>query len=337
MQASGWSIDGLRAAIRRAGRGYRRVVALVACVVVLVPVLIVALVPAVAADAVGLTERVPVVVQDVDRQHRVPDRPNRKPTWSVTVSWVDAEGARQVASDVVTSGVAPYRVGDRVMAGVYGDHVTLKPPGGAWWIFAVSGAFLLIGMVLAGVFWRRSRAWSSLPGRVGAGEPLGVTVTGAAELLRLRSSRLVPAQRAVAVPVRSDGPADDAVVFLLDGPSGVPVPGDRLDVWRGGGVGAARRRADGAWWVTARDSDRLGGSGVGAVTSGPAGVLGVVLVVVGAIGLAGGRWFLRDGVDLVGWSLSAAGLAGVIGGIVVLGRARARAKRSVTPPGVHPW
>lgn len=328
-----WSIEGLDVAIRSAGRGYRRAAVLFVAVVLLIPVLIVLVVPAVAADAVGMTERVPAVVQVVDRQ-RLRDSSNNRPRWSVTVGWTDADGSARVGSDIVTSAVAPYVVGQRVEIGVYGDDITLKKPGEAWWILALAGAFALIGLVVAVMFWRRSRVWSSLPRLVGVGEPAGLTVVGPGDRIRWRSSRFAPVHRGQVVPVRT-GPTDDAdsTVVLLDppattGPNRPPAVGDQVDVWSNGRVAAVRRRVDGSWWVTGLDAD---GRSVADLT-GPAAsrssvMGGSVLVLFGAIVLAGGRFALRQGFVAPGWGLSVLGLAGVVAGIVVLGRGRSRARR----------
>lgn len=341
--ASGWPVDGLRAAIRSAGRGYRRVAVWCLAVVVLIPVLIVLVIPTVAADAVGLTERVPAVVQVVDRQ-RMRDNADRRPRWSVTVSWTDADGARHQGSDIVTSSVAPFQVGQRIEVGVYRDDVTLKPPGQSWWILTLWGAVAVIGLVLAGVFWRRSRAWSAVPGQVGLVAPQVLTVTGSADRWRRRSSLLVPGRRGWLVPVRTPaGAGVDSTIFLLDAPTDggavrPPAPGDQLDAWRDGPLAAVRRRADGAWWVTSADGEgRDVNASAGPGGPGPSRVGGFVLVLVGAIVLSGGRLVLRLGAVVPGWGLSVLGLAGVIAGIVVLGRGIARARRrSAVDPAGHP-
>lgn len=330
--SAGWSTEGLSTAIRSAGRGYRRAALLVITVVLLIPVLIVLVVPAVAADAVGLTERVPAVVQVVDRQ-RTRDSSNKRPRWSVTVRWTDANGTAQVGSDIVTSAAAPYVVGQRVEIGVYGDDVTLKKPGQAWWILAVAAALALVGLVTAVMLWRRSRIWSALPRLVGVVEPQVLTVTGPGDRTRHRSFRFVPAARGQVVPVRGGRLSDDeSTVFLLDassvGPSRPPTSGDQLDVWRNDRVAAVCRRADGAWWVTGVDADGRAAADLAAPAASRSNAVGgFVLVLLGAIVLVGGQFALREGFPAPGWALSVLGLAGVVAGIVVLGRGRSRVRR----------
>ncbi|TKV61462.1 hypothetical protein FDO65_07760 [Nakamurella flava] len=331
--SAGWSVEGLSSAVRSAGRGYSRAALLFLAVVLLIPVLLVLIVPAVAADAVGLTERIPAVVQVVDRQ-RLRDSSNKRPRWSVTVSWTGADGSPHEGSDIVTSAAAPYVVGQRVEIGVYGDDITMKKPGEAWWVLALAGAFTLIGLVVAAMFWWRSRAWSSLPRLVGVAEPQRMTVVGPGDRVRLRSSRFAPAHRGQVVPVRTGQPVDaESTVVMLEAPTAggstrPPAVGDQLDVWSNGRVAAVRRRVDGAWWVTGLGADgRSAAALTGPAASRSSVVGGSVLVLFGAIVLAGGRFALRQGFVAPGWGLSVLGLAGVLAGIVVLGRGRSRARR----------
>lgn len=84
----------LRAAIGRARRPYRWAVTAFVALAFLLPVLIAAFLPAVAGSALGLTDRVPAVVQSVAGEPRA-DNPDKKVPWSVTVSWTDADGVNR--------------------------------------------------------------------------------------------------------------------------------------------------------------------------------------------------------------------------------------------------
>ena len=314
--------QGLRAAIARARRPYRWTVTAWFGIAVMLPVLISLALPAVAADAFGLTERVPAVVQSVTGQPRV-DEPDKKVSWSVTVEWTDGQGATHQAAENVSAVKAPYRVGEQVEVGAFGDHATLRPASDAVWMLTVFLGFAAVCLAIAFVYWRRSRAWLPLPQAVSAGRPNRSVVVGEGRPLRRRPSRYLPLEKGVVLPFR--GPGSTGSVFALDRGGRMPQDGDGLEIWDGDRASAVHRPADGAWWVTGVDAGDLDPAAPGEHKLSVGAKRWVIpLVLFGAIVVAVARWLIRDGMGLAAWSLFAAGFASVIAAIVVMSRDRRR-------------
>lgn len=331
------TLTDLRAAIGRARRPYRWTVAAFIPLAVMLPVLIAVVLPAVAGSAIGLTDRVPAVVQSVDGEPRAD--PDKKATWSVTVSWTDADGTAHRASENVSARQRPYQVGEQVDVGVLGDHVTLRPAGDGVWMLASFLGFAAVCLFIAFLYWRRSRAWVSLPGLVAARGPDRTVVVGAGRPLRRRPSRHLPLEKGLLLPFREEAGGSDLGVFVLDRPAGsargsrMPEDGDELEIWHGDWASAVHRPADGAWWVTGVDSRGIDGqTGGEPKLSAPAKRLLFVLVPLGAILSAVGRWQLRDGHGTAGWSLLVGGFVLIIAAIVVMSRDRRRRPEKETRP-----
>lgn len=319
----------LRAAIGRARRPYRWTVATFLALAAFLPILMAVVLPAVAGSAIGLTERVPAVVEAVAGEPRV-DKPDKKVPWSVTVSWTDADGVNRQGSADVSATQPPYQVGEQVDVGVLGDNVTLRPASDAGWMLALFVGFAVVCLVIAFLYWRRARAWVSLPGVVAAGTPDRSVVVGAGRPLRRRPSRHLPLETGLVLPVRG---STDAAVFVLDSAAGpdrrsrMPEDGDELEIWDGERASAVHRPADGSWWVTGVDAGRIDAQARGEhQLSAFAKRLVFVLVPLGAILAALGRWQLRDGRGTTGWTLFAAGFVALVAAFVVMSRDRRRSR-----------
>lgn len=324
----GSTSEGLRAAVSRARRPYRWTVAAWFGIAIMLPVLISLFLPAVAADAVGLTERVPGVVQSVTGEPRV-DQPDKKVSWTVTVEWTDGQGVTHQAAEDVSAVKAPYRVGEQVEVGAFGDHATLRPASDAVWMLTLFLGFAAVCLVIALVYWRRSRAWSPLPQAVSGGRPDRSAVVGAGRPLRRRPSRYLPLEHGVVLPFRESGSTGS--VFVLDRAAGnasasrMPQEGDELEIWDGARASAVHRPADGAWWVTGVDARNLDPDAPSEHKLSAGAKRWVIpLVLLGAFAVAAARWLIRDGMGLVGWTLFAAGSGSVIAAIVVMSRDRRR-------------